>query len=105
MKRDRRLVDFVKILISVVQKLVEWVKIPYRNFGMLHSLVEVYFTRLEEITNSMWLMLKLREFRPLVEVNQARMCIDNFKICVSENLVEWLIFQLQLKMSEVGFKN
>ena len=50
-------------------------------------------------------MLKLHELRPLVKVNQARMCIENFNICVSENLVEWLIFQLQLKMSEVGLKN
>ena len=38
----------------------------------------------------------------LVKVNQARMCIENFNICVSENLVEWLIFQLKLKISEVS---
>ena len=50
-------------------------------------------------------MLKLHEPRPLVKVNQERICIENFNICVSENLVECLIFQLELKISEVGFKN
>ena len=50
-------------------------------------------------------MLKLHEPRPLVKVNQERICIENFNICVSENLVDWLIFQLQLKLSEVSFKN
>ena len=31
--------------------------------------------------------------------------VENFDTCVSENLVEWLIFQLQLKISEVSIKN
>ena len=30
-----------------------------------------------------WLMLKLHEFRPLVKVNQARVCIEIFNICVA----------------------
>ena len=50
-------------------------------------------------------MLKMQELRPLVKVNQARMCIESFDKCVSKNLVEWLIFQLQLQISEVSFKN
>ena len=49
-------------------------------------------------------MLKLHELRPLVKVNQARKCISNFNICTSEKLVEWLIFQLPLKISEVSIK-
>ena len=65
--------------------------------------------KLHELSNTVcsisWLMLKLHELRPFVKVNQARMYIENFNICVAENLVEWLIFQLQLKISEVSFKN
>ena len=65
--------------------------------------------KLHELSNTVccisWLMLKLHEPRPLVKVNQERICIENFNICVSENLVDWLIFQLQLKLSEVSFKN
>ena len=65
--------------------------------------------KLHELSNTVcsisWLMLKLHELRPLVKVNQARMCIENFNIFVAENLVEWLIFQLELQISEVVSKN
>ena len=65
--------------------------------------------KLHELSNNVcsisWLMLKMHELRPLVKVNHARMCIESFNICVSKNLVEWLIFHLQLKISEVSFKN
>ena len=64
--------------------------------------------KLHELSNTAccisWLMLKLHELRPLVNVNQARICIENFNISVAENLVDWLIFQLQLKISEVTIK-
>ena len=49
-------------------------------------------------------MLKLHKLKPLVKVNRVRICIENLYIFVAENLVEWLIFLLQLKISEVSFK-
>ena len=67
--------------------------------------------KLHELSNTIcsisWLMLKLHELRPIVKVNRARMCIEICFICVSDNLVKWLIFLLQLKLSEVreGPKN
>ena len=64
--------------------------------------------KLHELSNTVccisWLMLKLHEPRPLVKVNQERICIENFNISVAENLVDWLIFQLQLKISAVTIK-
>ena len=103
--------------ICVSENLVDWLifqlqlklsEVSFKNLNVRLA-ISWLMLKLHELSNTVcsisWLMLKLHELRPLVKVNQARMCIANFNICVSENLVEWLIFQLKLKMSEVGFTN
>ena len=100
----------------VSQKLVEWVKfhllIIFSHYFQCtqYFLIEVPLCKIvTRTTNTVcsisWLMLKLHELKPLVKVNRVRICIENFNIFVAENLVEWLIFQLKLKFSEVVSKN
>ena len=103
--------------IFVTENLVEWLifqlelkfsKVVSKNLNLCLAMSSLML-KLHKLSNTVciisWLMLKLHGLRPLVKVNQARMCIENFNIFVAENLVEWLIFQLELKISEVVSKN